>query len=207
MRDPEKAAERSRRWRAANPEKVREQRRRHNERYPDQQREAAKRRREANPDRARERERAYYLANADRIREQERTRRQRKGRAPRNTEMDRAAAMQYKHGMSPGDWASMWDAQNGACYLCGAPIDPDQPKLIAVDHDHGCCPRNRSCAGCRRGLTHHTCNTLIGLADDDPVLLRQIADNLELAQGTLQAARKGRPVQYALWLTEEVLLT
>jgi hypothetical protein len=53
--------------------------------------------------------------------------------------------------------------QGGTCALCGEP--PDNNPL-SVDHDHSCCPTDRCCGKCIRGLVHRRCNTLIGMADD-----------------------------------------
>lgn len=82
--------------------------------------------------------------------------------------------------MTPADLMRMHDAQQGLCYLCGDPLPHDR-HFLAIDHDHRCCPPKSSCARCRRGLTCHGCNVLIGHAQDDPQRLRRIADNLEAA--------------------------
>lgn len=88
--------------------------------------------------------------------------------------------MWQKHRMTAADLMRIHDAQQGLCYLCGDPLPHDR-QLLAIDHDHRCCPSGRSCARCRRGLTHHGCNVLIGHAQADPQRLRRIADNLEAA--------------------------
>ena len=85
-----------------------------------------------------------------------------------------------RHGLTAEDWQALADAQGGRCYLCGEPL-PEDRSQIAVDHDHRCCPRQRSCPRCRRGLSHAACNTLIGLAGDDTAKLHTIADNLAAA--------------------------
>lgn len=39
---------------------------------------------------------------------------------------------------------------------------------LVVDHDHGCCPRAKSCGRCVRGFLCGTCNSAAGLVRDDP---------------------------------------
>lgn len=51
--------------------------------------------------------------------------------------------------------------KNG-CYVCGS------FERLVVDHDHKCCPVNKMCDNCIRGILCHKCNTAAGLLDDDP---------------------------------------
>ena len=87
------------------------------------------------------------------------------------------------HKMTVEDWWNMFEEQLGCCYLCGEPLmvtaGPRPGRYVHIDHDHKCCGRGRSCFQCRRGLACARCNLLIGKANDNPKLLRQIADNLE----------------------------
>lgn len=119
----------------------------------------------------------YRARNREKIRERDRVyaREYRAG----NRAVMRIALMRSRHGMSPGDWAALWAAQDGCCYLCG---DDLTEGAAGVDHDHRCCPRNYSCRGCRRGLACDNCNSAIGMARDDPARLRRMADALEAAQ-------------------------
>ena len=64
--------------------------------------------------------------------------------------------------------AALWEQQRGKCYLCGIYLVPGAGSAVALDHDHRCCPAQKSCKYCRRGLACDYCNTLIGLANDDP---------------------------------------
>jgi Recombination endonuclease VII len=83
--------------------------------------------------------------------------------------------MKRKHGITVEDKIRMLEAQGGRCYLCGDELPFEGAH---VDHDHRCCPANRSCQYCRRGLAHSDCNLIAGNAADDPDKLERIAANL-----------------------------
>jgi hypothetical protein len=51
--------------------------------------------------------------------------------------------------------------------------------MVCVDHDHTCCSEEGSCGKCVRGLIHRHCNTLLGLALEDPSILRAAVTYLE----------------------------
>lgn len=140
-------------WRARNPEKVKQ---------------IAAKSKALNGDKIRKQRQAWRDQNRDKINEQSRARRA----------LDPG---RNQHGRwIKEDRAAMWAAQDGKCYLCGKPMD--DPRRVRIDHDHSCCAPNTSCRTCRRGLVHHRCNIAIGYADDDPALLRRMADALEAAQ-------------------------
>jgi hypothetical protein len=88
--------------------------------------------------------------------------------------------------MTLADWAELWRRQHGCCYLCLEPLPGDDSE-VHIDHDQSCCPPSRSCARCRRGLSHRDCNRLIGFTRDDPELLELIAANLRRAQARVAA--------------------
>ncbi len=64
------------------------------------------------------------------------------------------------------EYAEMLAKQNGVCAICHR-VCPTG-KSLAVDHDHACCPGNKSCGKCVRGLLCSSCNTALGLFKDDP---------------------------------------
>src|SRR5258708_7868630 len=181
----EKITERQRRWREANPEKQREYERRYSETKPERQR----RWREANRERERERHRQYCEANREKVNAQKR-----RWRAA-NREQARSSKIRRDHGLWPEEWAALYEAQHGRCYLCGEEMAPAD---AVVDHDHSHCASKTSCRICQRGLAHGPCNSLIGLADDDPALLRRIADALEATQLKVERRKTSAAEQLAL---------
>jgi hypothetical protein len=90
-----------------------------------------------------------------------------------------------RYGLDRLGFAALAAAQNRCCYLCGEPLDLDQPRSIHVDHDHSCCRGTRSCGSCIRGLACDDCNRGIGMFGDDPERMRRVADNLEMANRRL----------------------
>lgn len=100
--------------------------------------------------------------------------------------------------MYVAQWQAMCDDQHGKCYLCLRPL-PENRTKIAVDHDHRCCRKDRSCNFCRRGLACADCNSGIGWLGDSPGRMRTAADNLERAQAMAQARMANAPTQDSLF--------
>ena len=71
------------------------------------------------------------------------------------------------------DFNAMWAKQEGLCAVCGGLMLPKGKELtsVTVDHDHNCCPPNKSCGRCVRGLIHQRCNMVLGYSGDDQKLL------------------------------------
>lgn len=103
-----------------------------------------------------------------------------------------------RHGPRIEEWiAEALIEQDGRCYLCGDQLGPGRQD-VAIDHDHTCCEAAFSCSACRRGLACQRCNRLIGMAFDDPALLRRIADALEVALSAAQSRIATKPLQPSL---------
>lgn len=176
--------EHNREWALSHPEEVKVIQQRSGQKHGARYREEKRARYDAvtaDPEKAEERHQRrleYYADNRERALELERQRRIR----------DPFLGRYYQHGGI--DWRtlfqSLWDAQDGKCYLCGDPLQVEAYRAIHLDHDHSCCRLGRSCAICRRGLACKMCNVLIGHARDDPERLRRIADNLEIANAAVR---------------------
>jgi hypothetical protein len=151
--------------------------------------------RKANPEKIREQRHDSYIRNREGISERRRLWRIENPEAARKRDRDgdRRRKTKRKPAVPPEEWAAMWEQQDGRCYLCGTPLN----GKVHVDHDHSCCPQNRSCRICRRGLACSQCNMAIGLANDDPGRLRQMADALEAAQAAVGRRRTvGEQLQF-----------
>ena len=77
-----------------------------------------------------------------------------------------AARMWSLYRLRAADFQHLWDVQGGKCALCD--MELDKPN---VDHDHRCCPGDRSCGECVRALVCQKCNMILGLIEsqDDVV--------------------------------------
>lgn len=82
----------------------------------------------------------------------------------------KAAIGARKHGLSVDDVNAMLSEQGGVCAICRQP--PADGQRLCVDHDHTCCPGQRSCGRCVRGLICQNCNKMLGFAGDSVVTLR-----------------------------------
>jgi len=75
--------------------------------------------------------------------------------------------LHYEYGMTPEQYGAMFEACGGLCAICGKPETrtgrTGSILALAVDHDHD--------TGAVRGLLCATCNTAVGLLNDDPQLL------------------------------------
>lgn len=64
----------------------------------------------------------------------------------------------------------MLQEQGGVCAICKG-VDPSG-KLV-VDHDHACCPGQRSCGKCTRGLLCNACNKGLGHFRDNVAFINE----------------------------------
>jgi hypothetical protein len=79
-----------------------------------------------------------------------------------------------RYGLTPERYKEMLEKQDNACAICLKELE-----VPRVDHDHRCCPGQRSCGECVRGLLCATCNQGLGLLGDSPANLVRAANYLE----------------------------
>lgn len=94
------------------------------------------------------------------------------------------------HSLTIEQYADLYEAQHGRCAICGNAIARafDQHKEAGkrgphsrgahIDHDHSCCPGQKSCGSCIRGLLCNACNTGIGYLRDNVGLMYKAIDYL-----------------------------
>jgi hypothetical protein len=142
---------------------------------------------ETHRDQARERSRKWRAANPDQAREQTR-KSSRKWRAANpdqarelalkwyyaNLDQARESGYRSKHGLTTDEVSELRKGQEDKCALCGNTF-VDTPH---IDHNHECCPPNKSCPDCRRELLCGTCNRGLGMFKDSPALLQRAIDYL-----------------------------
>lgn len=86
-------------------------------------------------------------------------------------EKDREYQLKRVYGISKEEHDYLVESQEGICAGCGASSFNQKSYHLAVDHDHE--------TGTIRGLLCLKCNRILGLAQDNPDLLRKLADYLE----------------------------
>jgi hypothetical protein len=117
-----------------------------------------------NPDRVLAARTANHSANAERGREQARA------WAAANPERVRRNHLRRRFNLTPEQFDAMVARQGGRCAICRT-TEPGGKGTWHIDHDHTCCPTKASeptCGNCVRGLLCRACNSLLGLAADDP---------------------------------------
>lgn len=87
-----------------------------------------------------------------------------------------------RYGMTPDELQDLYEAQDGKCATCLEPLG----DRTTIDHDHNCCPENKSCGKCVRGILCHHCNVALGFTKDNPETLRRMI--AYLANTTAKAA-------------------
>lgn len=92
----------------------------------------------------------------------------------------RDAQLKHLYGITLEDYTNLLNSQSGVCAVCFKALDIG--VSANVDHDHSCAHIGKKkfcCKNCVRGLTHQTCNAILGLAYEDSNLLRLAADYLD----------------------------
>ncbi len=75
-----------------------------------------------------------------------------------------------KYKITPKKYKTKLKQQNNKCAICGeaeTQLDSDgKTKSLGIDHNHACCPGEKSCGQCLRGLLCGDCNRALGLFKD-----------------------------------------
>lgn len=84
--------------------------------------------------------------------------------------------LKYKYGITPEQFLAAWEDQSGCCAICSETL-PDllvyenRRRGYAIDHNHD--------TGEFRGILCLHCNTLLGMAGDNPDILTRAIKYLE----------------------------
>ncbi len=84
------------------------------------------------------------------------------------------------YSLPPSWFAQKMAEQGGVCEISGQPETSVSKRTgraypLAIDHDRSCCPGDRSCGKCLRGLIRRNLNVALGMFGDDPDLLEAAA--------------------------------
>ena len=87
----------------------------------------------------------------------------------RSSEDSRRYNLMSCYGLTPEEYDALLAKQGGTCATCDK--RPDGTKNFHVDHDHSCCPGNKTCGSCVRGVLCSQCNKALGLINDSIEIL------------------------------------
>lgn len=93
---------------------------------------------------------------------------------PRGKLWNRNKKLKAKYGIDHDEYLVMEAKQSGLCAICGGPQNGSSKtaaEYLEIDHDHE--------TGILRELLCSRCNRMIGLAKDNPEILRNAALYLE----------------------------
>lgn len=87
-----------------------------------------------------------------------------------NSSKGKGAMLKYRYDIDIKEYNRLFEKQHGKCAIC---FKPQTYKKLAVDHNHKCCPRKKSCGKCIRGLLCDKCNIAIGFLDESTLILQR----------------------------------
>jgi hypothetical protein len=82
-----------------------------------------------------------------------------------NPERSRWVTIHKKYKLTKQMYLDLLEQQNNVCAICQ---NKSNSKYLSVDHDHSCCPTNKTCGECIRGLLCKSCNSFLGRINDNP---------------------------------------
>jgi hypothetical protein len=95
-----------------------------------------------------------------------------------NPEQHRGYELKRRYKITVYQFNLILTLQNKRCALCGS-IEPGGQGTWHVDHDHNCCLGATSCGKCIRGLLCTNCNSVLGFAKDNKLILKKAIKYLE----------------------------
>lgn len=85
---------------------------------------------------------------------------------------NRHASQATKYGLTQAQLIEMWANPRCSNPACGA------EDRLHIDHDHACCPGDKSCGKCVRGLLCQNCNYALGNVKDSVDKLKGLIEYL-----------------------------
>lgn len=92
-------------------------------------------------------------------------------------ELRKKIRLKYMYNLEWEDYLAMFHAQGGTCYICNQ--ECTKFPGLSVDHDHRCCPGDRSCGKCVRRLLCDACNNGLKFFRDNADRMRVAANYIE----------------------------
>lgn len=97
----------------------------------------------------------------------------------RNPELYKACQIRYSYNIDLDQYNRLLSKQNGVCGICKSADPGCGRKYLCVDHDHSCCPGEKSCGNCIRGLLCDRCNRGLGQFNDSAGIISNAIEYLK----------------------------
>jgi hypothetical protein len=94
----------------------------------------------------------------------------------KDPDWDKWRRLKATYNLTKKQFLDLVNQQQGCCAICKNPTQD-----WCVDHDHACCPGDKSCGRCIRGLLCVHCNTGLGYFKDNITALIAAAHYIESA--------------------------
>ena len=88
----------------------------------------------------------------------------------RHREYHREYTRRWNFKLAPGGREELLEMAGRECQICEVGLTQ---ATMRIDHDHACCPGQKTCGDCVRGVLCSSCNTGIGLLGDTADALRR----------------------------------
>lgn len=87
--------------------------------------------------------------------------------------------LKRKYNITQEIYLTLLELQNGRCAICKTDSPGSNWQHFAIDHDHKCCPGDKTCGKCIRGLLCNDCNQTLGRTKDSIDILNECINYLE----------------------------
>ncbi len=89
-------------------------------------------------------------------------------RSPEKKVKSRTNTLKRKFNLTSGEFDLILEGQGWKCANSGCSnVWGEGDRRFHVDHDRGCCPTDKTCGECVRGILCPGCNTALGHVNDD----------------------------------------
>ncbi len=118
------------------------------------------------------------------------------GRTETGARSRKTSWLKHTYNLTPEQKQDMLILQNNRCRVCKVEFDDTVKHLVPhIDHNHACCPGNKSCGKCVRGLLCRTCNTMLGICKDN---IQTLENAVQYLKETTQKCQNKLNTPFAL---------
>jgi hypothetical protein len=84
-----------------------------------------------------------------------------------------------KYDLTPEQFEDKLKSQDGRCTICLEDLDFEKHNGVCIDHDHACCPGEKTCGLCVRDILCDMCNKLLGNARENVEIMENAINYIE----------------------------